>query len=243
MDAPVQYLEELRGDLGLYPTWLPGDPMELGAFGTLVRGRFVADGRLADLGIEVVPVHHAQPQPVKKHRGMKFRASSQTEAKLTAVDAELGVEVEAAREHAWAFAVRGMTKIEIQNIHEVRRLVLEARKAGDWQAGWLLVSELRRVDHLTVLVARSRLAKGKIRARGTIAEPLDILLHQEASYELSTDDVFTVPGARNATPLYGLRKLRGFLDPQLRGIRGGDAGGGGEDEVALEVANDEPLFG
>jgi hypothetical protein len=232
MDAPVQYLEELRGDLGLYPTWLPGDPLELGAFGTLVRGRFVADGRLADLGIEVVPVHHAQPQPIKKHRGMKFRASSQTEAKLAAVDAELGVEVEAAREHAWAFAARGMTKIEIQNIHEVRRLVLEARKAGDWQAGWLLVSEL------TVLVARSRLAKGKIRARGTLAEPLDILLHQEASYELATDDVFTVPGARNATPLYGLRKLRGFFDPQLRAIKGG----GGDDEVALEVANDEPLF-
>lgn len=243
MDAPVQYLEELRGDLGLYPTWLPGDPLELGAFGTLVRGRFVADGRLADLGIEVVPVHHAQPQPVKKHRGMKFRARSHTEAKLAAVDAEFGVEVEAAREHAWAFAARGMTKIEIQNIHEVRRLVLEARKAGTWQREWLLVSELRRVDHLTVLVARSRLAKGTIRARGTIAEPFDVLLHQEASYELSTDDVFTVPGARNATPLYGLRKLRGFLDPQLRAIRGGGGSDDDDDDDALEIANDEPLFG
>ena len=93
-------------------------------------------------------------------------------------------------------------------------------------------------------VARSRLAKGKVRARGTIAEPLDILLHQEASYELSTDDVFTVPGARNATPLYGLRKLRGFLDPQLRAIRGGDAEHElAGDELSLEIANDEPLFG
>jgi hypothetical protein len=127
MDAPAQYLEELRSALGLYPNWLPGDPLELGAFGTLVRGRFVADGRLADLGIEVVPVHHAQPQPVKEHRGMKFRASSKTEAKAGSIDAELGVEVEAAREYAWAFAARGMTKVEIQNIHEVRRLVLEAR--------------------------------------------------------------------------------------------------------------------
>ncbi len=79
--------------------------------------------------------------------------------------AEFGVDLEVAREHAWAFAARGVRATEIRNIYEVSRLVLEARRAGDWRKEWVIVSELRRVDHLTVLVARSKHAKGKIRAK------------------------------------------------------------------------------
>lgn len=240
MDAPVQYLKELRGDLGLYPTWLPGDRIELGAFGTIVKGRFVANGQLADLGIDVEPNHHEQKFPIKKHRGMTLKAASQTTAKVGWIDAELGVDVEVSRVHAWAFAARGMSTSEIRNIYEVQRLVLEARKSGHWRGDWLLVSEIRRVDQLTVLVARSERVKGKIRANAEIAEPFDVLLQAEASFEFSTDDIFTVANAKNTTPLYGLRKLKGFLDPQLRPIHSGD--GDSHGTLALEIANDEPFF-
>ena len=69
MDAPARYLEELRSELGLYPTWFPGDPVELGAFGRIVRGRFVTDGRLADLGITVEPRRSVRsPTPSPGHR-------------------------------------------------------------------------------------------------------------------------------------------------------------------------------
>jgi hypothetical protein len=244
MDAPVRYLEELRTELGLYPTWLPGDPIELGAFGTIVRGQFVADGRLADLGIEVEPGYSSQEASFEKHRGMTLKAASQTSAKLGWIDAELGVNVEVAREHAWVFAAHGMTKVEIRNIHEVRRHVLEARKAGAWQRDWLLVSEVRRVDRLTVLVARSKHAKGKIRGKAMVEKPYEILLQEEASFELSTDDLFMAPCIKNATPLYGLRRLQGLLDPQLGVVRSGGDGGYGDDDdlLSLEVANNEPFF-
>jgi hypothetical protein len=241
MDAPVKYLEELRGELGLYPTWLPGDPITLGSFGRIERGQFVADGHLSNLGIELVPVEQTQDQIIKKQRGMKLNAASQTTAKAGWLDAELGVEFEVAREHAWAFAARGMRKLEIGNIFEVRRAVLEAFKAGDWQRKWLLISELRRVDHLTVLVARSKHARGKIRAKGQIAEPYDILLQEEASFELSTEDVFSVPGIKRSTPLYGCRKLKGLLDPGLETVRGG-FDEAPDDDLGLELANNEPLF-
>jgi hypothetical protein len=241
MDAPVKYLEELRGELGLYPTWLPGDPITLGSFGRIERGQFVADGQLSNLGIELVPVEQTQDQIIKKQRGMKLNAASQTTAKAGWLDAELGVEFEVAREHAWAFAARGMRKLEIGNIFEVRRAVLEAFKAGDWQRKWLLISELRRVDHLTVLVARSKHARGKIRAKGQIAEPYDILLQEEASFELSTEDVFSVPGIKRSTPLYGCRKLKGLLDPGLETVRGG-FDEAPDDDLGLELANNEPLF-
>jgi hypothetical protein len=238
MDAPVKYMEELRSELGLYPTWLPGDPLELGSFGKIVRGQFVRDGRLADLGIEMVVAHHEQPQPLKKHRGMMFRTGSQTSAKADWIDAELGIDVQIASKHAWAFAARGVTKVEIDNIHEVRRDVLQAHKAGTWKREWYLISELRRAAHVTVLVARSKEVTGKVRAKARLSSAEDVLLEETASFELSTDDVFTVPGVKNATPLYGVRKLRSFLDPELGVVRGA-----ADEALDLLSAPNDPMFG
>jgi hypothetical protein len=247
MNAPAQYLEELRGAMSLYPTWFPGDPIELGTFGTIRDGRFVADGRLLDLGIEVVPTNPEQKQPVKCQSGMKLQAMSSASAKTGLNDAKPGATLEATREYAWAFVARGMSKTEIHNIHEVRCAVLEAQKAGEWHKKWLLVSEVRHVEHLNVLVARSIKAKGRIRGDGTVADWLDILLQGEASFELSTDDFFTVPNAKHVTPLYGLRKLRSFFDPQLRPINGGgprapDPDSSADEDLELELSNDEPFL-
>lgn len=237
MDAPARYLDELRSELGLYPTWFPGDPIELGAFGRIVRGRFVADGRLAELGIAVEPRRQEQKTSIKKQRGMKLAAAASASAQGGAIDAEVGIDFSMAREYAWAFAARGMSAAEIGNVLEVERALLEANRLGDWRRQWLVVSEIRHVDHLNVLVARSRQASFRVRARGALAEPLDVLLDEDARFELSTDDVFSVQNARNTTPLYGLRKLKGVFDPELSPLTRG-AG----DALALAVAADEPFF-
>lgn len=236
------YLEELRGEVALYPTWLPIDPMELGAFGTLQRGRFVTDGRLADLGIEVVTSASEQTQPIKFQRGMKVGSAVSASAKAEHLDAGMGISFEATRAYAWAFVARGMSKVEIRNIHEVQREVLEAQRRGDWRREWLLVSELRCVELLNVLVARGNLVKATVRGKGTVAEPLDVLLQADAKFELSGDGFFSVQNARSVTPLYGLRKLRGRWDPQLGPISRGTRGHVDGDADALEIANNEPLF-
>jgi hypothetical protein len=132
-----------------------------------------------------------------------------------------------------------MSAAEIGNILEVQRAILEANRLGDWRRQWLVVSEVRHVEHLTVLVARSRQASFRVRARGALAEPLDVLLDEDARFELSTDDVFSVQGARNATPLYGLRRLKGLLDPELRAI---SRAGEGDRRDVLAAAGDEPFF-
>ena len=240
MDAPARYLDELRSELGLYPTWFPGDPIELGAFGRIVRGRFVADGRLAELGIDVVPRRQEQKTSIKKQHGMKLAAAAGAAAQGGALDAELGIDFSIEREYAWAFAARGMSAAEIGNLLEVERALLEAYRLGDWRRQWLVVAEVRHVDHLNVLVARSGQAGFRVRGRGALAEPLDVLLQEDARFELTTDDIFSVHNARNTTPLYGLRKLTGIFDPELRATRSGE--GGGSVVLSLEVATDEPFF-
>ncbi len=88
--------------MSLYPTWLPGESIELGAFGTIQDGRFRPDGRLADFGIVVVPTTPEQKQPVKYQRGIKLQAASSLSAKAGLIDAELGVDFEVTREYVLA---------------------------------------------------------------------------------------------------------------------------------------------
>jgi hypothetical protein len=239
MDAPAQYLEELRSDLALYPTWLPTDPIELGAFGTLKRGKLHVDGRLGDLGIDVIATtSETSDAPIRKSRGVRFRATSQANATSALVDASLGVTLEMERDHAWVFAARGITTVEIKNIAAVRDAVLEAQKDGRWQREWLLVTELRRVQTLNVMIARSRATRARVVAKGTVAAA-DVLLADDVTVQRDSDDLFTIENHAAATPLYALRKLQGFLRPGLRPIRGG--GGPAQDGLELEVSPEEPF--
>lgn len=234
----MRYLVELRSELSAYPTWLPTDGIELGAFGRIVDGRFVTAGRLADLDIPVEPTEPPPGQPFKKQRGMKLAMGSATAATLGAFDLGVDVSFEATSVYAWAFAATGARKTELKNIFEVNRLVVEAYKAGTWESDWFLVTAVWRVDRLTLLVARSKQVTARVHAKGTLAEPLDVLLEETATFQYASDDFFCVPGAKAVTPLYGIHKLQGVFSKNLRGI-------GDNVEAAppsLEVADDEPFF-
>lgn len=236
MDAPERYLEELRSELSAYPTWLPTDGIELGAFGHIVEGRFVPTGRLADLEIPVERLESTSGQPFKKQRGMKLATNSTAE--LGAFDLSVNVSFEATSAYAWAFAASGVRKTEVKNIFEVNRLVVEAYKAGDWQRDWLLVTAVWSVDRLTLLVARSKQVTVQVNAKGAFAESLDVLLAETATLYYNSDDFFCVPGAKAVTPLYGLQRLQGVFSKNLRGISDGIEAA----PLALEAADDEPFF-
>lgn len=65
---------------------------------------------------------------------------------------------------------------------------------------------------------------------------------------MSSEDVFTVTNAKHVTPLYGLRKLKGWLDKQLRPISGQRSSRlrarllGCRGTREIEIAHDEPFF-
>ncbi|MEO8698491.1 MAG: hypothetical protein ABI867_00575 [Kofleriaceae bacterium] len=217
MNAPARYLKELRNELSLYPTWLPSDRIELGTYGRLEQGRFVVDGRLSDLKIEVKPKTTRTAGNLRKSHGVKFSGSAKANADAAPVDLSLGVDIELEREHAWIFAARGIDTVEVENIAELRREILEAHKRGDWERRWLVVTEYRKVEVLDVVVARSNHAKLRATAKGVLAAA-DVLLGVDAALAVESGDVFSVVNQKNATPLYGLRKLRGFIEPGLESM-------------------------
>lgn len=234
MDAPARYLEELRSELSAYPTWLPTDVIEVGSFGRIVDGRFVTAGRLADLDIPSELTESQLGQAFKKQRGMKLT----TGASSGAFDVGVDVKFEATSAYAWTFAARGVRKSELKNIYEVNRMVLEAFKAGQWERPWGLVTAVWHVERLAVLVARSKQVIASIHAKGTLTEPIDVLLEESATFRYESDDFFCVPGAKAVTPLYGLHKLQGWLGKDLRGI----SDGGDLSAPSLEISNAEPFF-
>jgi hypothetical protein len=237
MGAPRRYWDELGTELAAKPTWFPGDPVELGAFGSIVEGIFRPAGRLADLNIAFEATLPSEGQPFKHQRGMKVGFAGGANASASKVDIGVEVQLESTSETGWVFTAVGMHKIEIGNIYEVSRRVLEAQKAGDWKNKHRLVTAVWRVDRLSVVVAHAKAKTAKVHAKGTFADPLDALFEASSSVESTATDFTVVRDARDATPLYSLHKLGGWLDPSLRPISSGNL----PHEVQLvAIAGDEP---
>jgi hypothetical protein len=190
MDAPRRYIEELRGELGFYPMWMPGDPIALGTFGTFERGVLRKEGRLGDLGIDFAVETPATKSSFKKQRGMRFGVSSSASAEAGVIDASAGVTVSVDSAYSWAFGAVGARKTEIADVLQVQTAVLAARRTGLWKDEYLLVSEVYEVDTLNVLIATSKNASGMIKAKGKIATAEHILLAEDASYRFDASDVF-----------------------------------------------------
>ncbi|WP_394827328.1 hypothetical protein [Pendulispora albinea] len=239
MDAPRRYLEELRGELGFYPMWMPADRIEVGSFGRLVRGVFRKEGSLSELGIDFVAKAHESKNSFKKHRGMTFEARANANAQASLVDGALGVTVTADSAYAWAFGAVGARRVELSDILQVKTAVLAIRRAGLWNDAWLLVSEVYCVDILNVVIAKSRDAGGEIRAKTTIPHAGDVLLAQDVSCHFDAADVFTVENAKDTTPLYGVHQVRGVFRRGIEPVRGGRSSPA---EPSLERTMDASMF-
>lgn len=241
MDAPRQYTEELRSDLGFYPTWMPSDPVELGTFGTFKRGVLHREGCLADLGINIETRTNHTKNSFKAQRGMQFDFGAHAHGDVDVAGVGANVEVTSRRAFAWAFAAGGVRLARIENIFQVSTFVQAAYRTGDWKREWLLVTEVQQADWLRVVIAKSKRVHGKISTKSRLTEPVDVLLSTDVSFQFDSDDVFLLDKARDASPLYGLRALQGFLRPGLSPIAGGTTERGAE-ELALEEAPNAPMF-
>jgi hypothetical protein len=215
MDAPVQYMEELRGELSFYPTWLPSDPIELGSYGRFDRGRFVVDGRLATQGIEVIQYEQEYQEGFQRQRGVRIAARAAGAARSEVIDLGTGAELEFERKFAWAFAVQSIRAVAIRNIEAVKKAVLDARELKAWDDDWLVVTELREATGLRVLVARAKNVKARMLGKGTV-DAAKVLLAADGHLEYQAEDVFVAQSAKPTTPLFALRKVQGYFSKELR---------------------------
>lgn len=234
MDAPVQYLKEVRGELSLYPTWLPSDAMELGSYGTFVRGRFVVSGRLADHGITIEKDAQEPKKGWQKLSGVRLTHQSGVEAEAGLVDLSAGASLAFEREFSWAMGVSGIRTVTIRNIGQVNAAVLAAFKEKTWKAEWLLVTEIRQVARLNLFIASSENVRVGVKGEGTV-EAGEVLFTADSSFAYEANDVFCVKGEKDTTPLFGLHKIQGFFSKENRPM----SSARGEEQVELLEARNE----
>lgn len=232
-------MEELRSELGYYPTWLPTDPVEVGDIGVFSRGVFRKAARLAALGIDFETRTAPTKNNFKKSRGIQFVLGSEFRAESSVVDVTTRIRVGSKKAYNWAFGALGCRLVEFDDHLQVEAAILERARAGVWKKEWLVVSEVQLVDRLNLLVATTKDMEGYIVAKGTISSPGDALLAEEIACHFDANDTFVVQNARNTRPLFGLRALRGLYKNKIVPVHGGSVE---PRQAALDKVSDAQMF-
>lgn len=140
MATPVKtYQKEMHSNLGFFANWLPGDPMEVGAIGEIVGGRFRQAATLNDLRIDYDLSEESSPHP------LKYQSISGTDVVMGGGLSEEGaileaeVKIEFSKEGAFLFEAIGVRQVQIKNRFDVTSAILKAYEKGKWKPHWYLV--------------------------------------------------------------------------------------------------------
>ncbi len=159
MASPVKiYQREMHKRLGFFPTWLPGDPIEIGDVGLLNAGRFRRMTSLNELSIpcEIATGPTKQDVQLTSSNGTKLTTAGGISASAS-IRAEITVEF--SRAGAFIFNASTLRPQYLVNRSEVTTGILEAFKAERWERNWVLVDSLHIADRATIIVSEEDSAR------------------------------------------------------------------------------------
>ena len=156
MELDAHYASQVRQHLGFFPTWPPGDAIALGDIGTLKKGLFRREGKLANIvsGLDI----ERNERPVK---GLTtFRSSDCSSSGLhaegtapaaTGVTANAKMTLTFGNAGGIAFDAANCTEQTIANLLAVREGIQAQR--DNWRAGFVLVTRVTVAASFLVVVA------------------------------------------------------------------------------------------
>jgi len=233
MASPVRlYQQEMHDNLGFFPTWLPGDRIEIGDAGVLERGRFRRMASLAELGIACEVDTSAAEQSVQytSTQGTRIAATSGAAAALARAE----ITVEFSREGAFVFHATRLHLRHLQNRTAVGDEIVKAYKKAKWDKEWLLVEALHTAERATIIVSEDTSA-GLVLAASTQVPIASISLADpkvNLTVASTRGKVVHIIGGKGLHPLYSCLRLKDplFGAPSVRPVLG------------LGVHGDEPAF-
>jgi hypothetical protein len=155
MSNPVKlYHREMHEKIGFFANWLPGDPIEIGAIGVLVDGRFRQESSLVELQIPFNESAPGYPQDLRYTSSSGVKVSTSAEGSIAAT-ASAEVSIEFSEEGAFIFQAAGLRARQLDNRSTVTRGVLEADRDDRWQRNWVLVEALHIAECATIIVSES----------------------------------------------------------------------------------------
>jgi hypothetical protein len=236
MASPVQmYQDEMFSNLGFYPTWLPGDRMEIGDVGVLDGGRFRQQASLKELGIAYQVSTGTAVQNVKYNstQGTKIEVTASADA---ASVAQGEIKIEFARTGAFVFHANDLRQRQLENRLLVGKDIVAAYARGTWKKEWLLVEAHHIASCATVIVCQD--SAGSLVLGASASKPLTSISLSDPKVGLTVSRtsgrIVHLVGARNLHPLYSCLGLRDpvFGKPVVEAVRG----------VTSDAADDEVLI-
>lgn len=215
MPINVQYAQELHDQYGYLATWLPTAHIELGEYGPLNEGIFQRAGKLGDFSVPFVVETHpdAGDLAYASADAVSQEVKAAGNAPVTAgpggsVDALVGISF--SRANAILLQASHCTTSLISNMSQLSDAVLSLYAEGVWQKEWVVVTDLMRVEALTVLISSGANAEIDLSVKGDVGPSVAKLASANASYSIrkSSSIGTQIIGQRGATPLFKARGVK-----------------------------------
>jgi hypothetical protein len=232
MASPVKlYQREMHDNLGFFPTWLPGDPIEIGDVGVFEGGRFRRMASLSELGIGCKVEAGAATQNVQytSTQGTKVAATAGAAAAVGKAE----ITIEFSREGAFVFHASHLQPHQLKNRVEAGQDIVKAYKKGKWNKEWFVVEALHTAERATIIVSEDT-AAGLVLVASADAPIVSIsLADPKVSLTVASTrgKVVHIIGGKGLHPLYSCLRLQP--------VRG--SGGSGNEVPFLRPGIDELL--
>lgn len=175
-----KYIEHVRADLGMEPSWPPDAEHALGAVGRFRKGNFERRGTLKTLfGLHVKPRRVKEKTTVysSDSKGtVQVHHNSAIGAGAALVNADGSVVLEFGKADSVFFRATGCKTHEIDRIDLVEKLMMERHRHGDWPRDQVVITEVTHATNTTAIMCSKR--NDRIALRATAEAPvagLDLL--------------------------------------------------------------------
>ncbi|MGW7299376.1 hypothetical protein [Streptomyces sp. NPDC054829] len=168
-----KYIEHVRDDLAMEPTWPPSAVRKLGDVGVLRKGHFERKGTLESLfGMTVK--RRSAPRNTTVYHGdskgtVRVHHNSSLGAGAALVNAAGSLVLEFGKAESVLFRAVGCRTEEIDGIEDVEQLMLERRSKGDWPHGQVVITEVTHAERTTIVMSSKRNDRMALRAAGDAA--------------------------------------------------------------------------
>lgn len=225
MGSPVKtYQTEMHENLGLYATWLPTDPMEVGDIGFFEGGRFRLVKKLSDFNIvcDTKAQSGASDLQFSSRDGVKVNISSNISASAS-TGAQINIDFSS--NGAFLFHAYGVRLHRLENRHEVAESVLKLYANNQWEKEWMIVEAVHVAQRATVLISEDKSASVQIAASARMAMPSLLLADPAIDLKVTSfrGKVFQMLSAKQPHPLYACLRVKNPMlgRPKVMPVRGG----------------------
>ena len=154
------YLTHINAMSGYRANWEPAKPIKIGDIGILENGVFTTITQFSEneIKLDIATTENTSDLNYTSSDNVTISVKAEGEAPVagsTLTNADAGFSIEFKKGEAIVFQVSGYKTIQIRNILDVQKLVLEKSKSGEWVKDWYIITEMLEAENATIIISNS----------------------------------------------------------------------------------------